>query len=393
MTARYGAEVAGGAEALCRGTARALAGAGHELTVLTTTARDLGWRDHFPGGSWLEDGAVVRRFPAAAGDPARAEAIARRLALDPGDPALERRWSLAGGPVAPDLLAALAAARAEHEAVVFWGYLPATTHLGVGLVADRAVIVPTAHPEPMLRFSLVAAALGAAAGLAFLTPQERELVADLHGLGDRPAHVVGAGLDPPPVGPAATPSGLPSRFVLYLGRIEGAKGIAALVAGHRAHRESNGELGLVLAGRSAGDLRPPAWIHQAGFVSEAERATLLAAAEVVVLPSPYESLSLTALEAWQAGVPTLANARSAVLAGQTARSGGGLVYDSPAGYASALARLAADPALRARLGAAGAAFAATQTWAACTRRWEALLAEVRRPLMRSVPRAGRPSLA
>ena len=44
---RYGEEVAGGAEALCRATARALAERGDAVDVYTTTARDyLLWEPH-----------------------------------------------------------------------------------------------------------------------------------------------------------------------------------------------------------------------------------------------------------------------------------------------------------------------------------------------------------
>jgi glycosyltransferase involved in cell wall biosynthesis len=224
----------------------------------------------------------------------------------------------------------------------------------------------------------------AAASLAFMTPEERRLVDDLHGVGGRPEAIVGAGLAPAPPGDgararAAVP-GLPPRFALYLGRVDPAKGVDALVRAHEAYRRAGGPLGLVLAGRPAGGLRLPGWVVTTGFVDEGARADLLDAAEVVALPSPHESLSLAALEAWRAGRPTLANSSSEVLAGQTARSGGGLLYEGAVGYARQLSRLASDPELRAMLGGRGARFAAGQTWDACARRWRALLARVRRPL-------------
>ncbi len=149
---------------------------------------------------------------------------------------------------------------------------------------------------------------------------------------------------------------------------------------HEAYRRAGGPLGLVLAGRPAGGLRLPGWVVTTGFVNAQARADLLDAAEVVALPSPHESLSLAALEAWRAGRPTLANARSEVLAGQSARSGGGLLYDGAPTYAGQLSRLASDPELRAMLGGRGQRFSAGQTWDACARRWRALLARVRRPL-------------
>ena len=136
----------------------------------------------------------------------------------------------------------------------------------------------------------------------------------------------------------------------------------------------------MLAAGPAGGLRLPHWVVATGFVDAATRADMLEACELVVLPSPHESLSLAALEAWRAGRPTLATVRSDVLAGQTARSGGGLLYVDGLSYARQVARLASDAELRALLGSRGARFAAGQTWDACARRWRGLLARVRRPL-------------
>jgi glycosyltransferase involved in cell wall biosynthesis len=326
------------------------------------------------------DGPVrVRRFPVLPPDPARSAALLRDLALRPGDAAREAAWARAQGPVAPNLLAALARGGAD-DAVVCWTYLYATTQLTLALVRDRSVLVPLAHDEPTLRLGLSRGVTRMAAGLAFMTPEERDLVDDLHGIGARPSAVVGVGIEPGPPGDpvrARARRPLPQRFACYVGRVDAAKGVDGLVRAHAAYRAAGGGLGLVLVGRATGRLRLPAWAVTTGWVEEAERADLVAAAEVVVLPSAYESLSLSALEAWRAGRPTLATARSAVLAGQTARSGGGLLYAGPGTYARQLARLAADREERERLGRAGAAWAATQTWPAATARWRDLLARVR----------------
>ncbi|MEW6582266.1 MAG: glycosyltransferase family 4 protein [Actinomycetota bacterium] len=382
---RYGPEVAGGAEALCRRTAQALADAGDDVHVYTTTARDyLTWAPHYDEGV-TQDGAVtVHRHAVDPPDPHLAADLARMLAVRP-DQDIEARWARAQGPVTRGLLADLQGAARRHEVVALWTYLYATTQLAMPLVADRAVLVPLAHDEPMLRFGITRGVARLARGLAFLTPEERELVDHVLGIGDRPHAIVGAGIDPPPPGDphrARRLFGLPPRFALYVGRVDGAKGVDALVRHHQAYRDARGrgDLGLVLAGRPAGDLRLPDWVIATGFVDEAARADLYAAADVVVLPSPWESLSLVALEAWQARRPTLAYARSDVLAGQTARSGGGLLYTGADTYAEQLARLAANPDLRGELGDAGHAYALRHTWPACVDRWHDLLDRVRRPL-------------
>lgn len=383
---RYGEEVAGGAEGLCRSTAHALAARGEDIEVYTTTARDyLTWAPHYAPGTTRDGDVVVHRFDADPPDPARNAAVARELALGRGDDALERAWARAQGPVVPGMLHMLAGARARHEALALWTYLYATTQLAMPLAPERSVLVPLAHDEPMLRFGLTRGLVSLAAGLAFMTPEERRLVDDLHGVGARPEAVVGAGIDPAPPGDAAAARAalrLPARFALYLGRVDPAKGLDALVRAHGRYRAAGGPLGLVLAGRPAGAMALPDWVVTTGFVDDATRAGLLAASEVVVLPSPHESLSLVALEAWSRGRPTLATARSDVLAGQTARSGGGLLYVDAPTYARQLSRLASDPDLRATLGATGARWTAGHTWDACARRWRGLLARVRAPLTR-----------
>jgi glycosyltransferase involved in cell wall biosynthesis len=382
---RYGEEVAGGAEALCRATARALAERGDEVEVYTTTARDyLTWAPHYPEGTGRDGPVVVHRFAAETPDPALSARLSRALALGAGDDDAERAWARAQGPVAPGMLRALGAARSRPEALAAWTYLYATSQLAMPLAPERTVLVPLAHDEPMLRYGLTRGLVRMAGALAFMTPEERRLVEELHGLDGRPHEVVGAGLAPSPPGDGARARaalGLPVRFALYLGRIDPAKGLDALVRAHGRYRAAGGSLGLVLAGRPTVDMGFPSWVQATGFVDAATRADLLDASEVVVLPSPHESLSLVALEGWAAGRPTLATARSEVLAGQTARAGGGLLYADDLSYSRQLSRLAADPSLRRMLGGGGARWAAGWTWDACARRWRGLLAQVRGPLI------------
>src|SRR5438067_7133063 len=90
-------------------------------------------------------------------------------------------------------------------------------------------------------------------------------------------------------------------------------------------------------------------VRFAGLLSDRERVQALEAATVVVCPSPFESLSLLALEALAVGTPILANARSAVLVEHCVRSNGGLYYADRDEFVECLQLLLRDDKLRAAL--------------------------------------------
>src|SRR5439155_12384458 len=93
-----------------------------------------------------------------------------------------------------------------------------------------------------------------------------------------------------------------------------------------------------------------------GFLDEEAKRQVLAAAKLLIMPSPYESLSIVVLEAWAAGVPVLVNGQCAVLRGQCQRSGGGLEYTDYEGFKSALSRFVQNPSLARELGERGRRF-------------------------------------
>jgi glycosyltransferase involved in cell wall biosynthesis len=95
------------------------------------------------------------------------------------------------------------------------------------------------------------------------------------------------------------------------------------------------------------------FIRFAGRLSDEERMQALEAATVVVVPSPYESLSLLALESFAVGTPVLANARSDVLVDHCQKSNAGLFYADRDEFTECLQLLVGDRRLRAALGKNG----------------------------------------
>ena len=89
------------------------------------------------------------------------------------------------------------------------------------------------------------------------------------------------------------------------------------------------------------------------FVGRPKSIKALEAATVVICPSPYESLSMLALEAMSVGTPVLVNAQSPVLVEHCVRSNAGLYYENGDEFTECLRLLIADDALRTTMGENG----------------------------------------
>ena len=352
---RYGPRVAGGAEAYCRRVAHGLAGRGHDVEVVTSPADDyLTWTPTAPASVEHDGPVTVRRLTVA--EPRDIDAFARLdlrvTGLDrPPAPTVQHEWLRAQGPVLEGLQPIL---REPTDVSVFFTYLYAPTVHGlpVASAVAPAVLVPTLHDEPPLRLRAFDRAFDHADAVVVSTPEEQELVRRRFGP-TAPVELVGIGV-PPATVRAEDHTAHRDPTIVVLGRVDPAKATreaVRLVAAYRRQRPGT-QLRLVVVGDRLERLDEPE-VEFTGFVDDATRDRLLAAATVLVQPSYFESFSLVLAEAWTMGVPTLAQARCPVTAGQTRRSGGGLVYDDYADFEAALDLLLGDPQARRRLGAAG----------------------------------------
>src|SRR5208282_2843736 len=96
-------------------------------------------------------------------------------------------------------------------------------------------------------------------------------------------------------------------------------------------------------------------VHCVSGISDDALARLYGEAQVAVVPSLYEGFSLPAIEAMSCGVALVATTGGALpeVVGGDGDTGLLVAPDDPGALAAAIARLLDDPALRARLGAAG----------------------------------------
>ncbi len=376
---RYGEAIAGGSEAHCRLLAERLSFR-HDITVLTTCATDyVSWANATPAGETAEGGVRVLRFPVA-----QSRALKRFADISDvvfaGHASVEDEisWFRENGPDAPGLIEHLRAHGREYDLVLFWTFRYAPSFFGLPLVADRAVLVPTAEEDGAIALSVLREFFSLPAGYLFLTPEEQALVSSRAERAPAFAAVIGMGLDPaPPASGAALPPEVRGRYVLYLGRIDRNKGCHTLFEYFEEYAATRPDVSLVLAGPTKMIVPTHSRIVSLGYVSDDVRDAVLTGAEALIVPSPYESLSIVVLEAWNHGVPALVNGHCAVLSGQVHRANGGLAYRSAREFNAALDYLLDHPEERLALGTQGLAYVDQEyRWPTVIARVESLLARV-----------------
>jgi len=377
---RYGADIAGGSEGHCRLIAEHLA-AHHDVTIVTTCAKNhITWANHYPAGETHERGTRVLRFPVARErDMRRFMDLSDLIAADRATPDEQEQWFRENGPDAPELLEHLRRHGAGYDRVLFWSYRYADTYFGLPLAAERAVLVPTAEEDPVIHVDALEAFFARPKGFLFLTPEEQALVA-ARMPGGTPSAIIGSGLDPAPAASdlsSLDALGLSDPFVLYLGRIDPNKGCQTLIRHFLRYVEGGRPVQLVMAGPASMPIPDHPRIRPLGFVDEAVREALLRKARALIMPSPYESLSMVLLEAWNHGLPALVNARCKVLRGQVERADGGLYYSSAIEFIAGLDYLLDHPDAARQLGRQGLAYVDRQyRWPIVLEKIDALLAQV-----------------
>jgi len=358
---RYGVDISGGAELHARYIAERLSSR-LEIRVLTTCARDhVTWRNEFPPGLDQVNGVPVERFRVS-----RERSLpdlgvrSRRVFLRVHTLQEELEWLESEGPVSPSLIARLRRSGREFDFVLLFCVRYYHAYHGARALPERAVLVPTAEKEPALGLAIFQPIFRGVRAVMYNSFEERAAIQAVSGNGEVPGVVVGVSSDvPPAVEPARARRkfGLSRPFLVYVGRIDANKGCAELFDFFIRYAETSGrELDLVLVGTAALPIPAHPRIRHLGFVDNQDKFDVLAAAEALVMPSYYESLSMVALEAWALGRPVLANGRCDVLLGQCIRSNAGLYYDNATDFAAALDRLLDDPELAAALGRNGKDF-------------------------------------
>jgi len=390
------------------------------VDVLTTCARDNEtWRNEYAEGADRVRGVTVRRFANShVRDVAEFARYSDWIVQNTHAAADEMDWLKRQGPWSPGLLEYLKRHHKQYEALIFYNYRFAPTVLGVQIDPGRTILVPAAHDEPSIHLDIYRDVFRLPKAVAYLSEPERRFVAETFDRNAAIEETMGCGVDLPPHhaypksgGQSAEPdqsadaaqpdtdeptgdtdrfpSHVTSRgasfkrrhrihgpFALYGGRIDPGKGCEELIEYFSTYIATDGDASLVLMGLKLMPLPEEPFINFAGMLSEQERLQALEAATVVVCPSPYESLSLIALESLAVGTPILCNARSDVLVDHCLRSNGGLFYRDRDEFVECLKLLVSDERLRAAMGRSG------RDYVRRNYRWDVVLGKLDRMIAR-----------
>jgi glycosyltransferase involved in cell wall biosynthesis len=364
---------------------------GDRVTVLTTVADDTTyfWRggDALPAGTEVQNGVTIHRLPVDYGGRWWRRGLASltyRLRLPGND-----RWrTLEQGPLVAGLTNRVATSGAD---LVFANAFP-LQHMYDALAGAQQAEIPliylgALHLHDTWGYDrpMIYRAIRQASAYIAHTADERDAVV-MRGVDPANVAVIGAGVDLAPFAEAiADGSGARVRQALGVGDspmlLMMAKQVARkrfdlLLAAMRQVWATLPNARLLLAGgrgdysaKLATEIQqlPASWQRQVRVISdfaEAEKAALVAACDVMVLPSAEESFGIALIEAWACGKPVV-GAGVGAIASLIEHGTDGLhfTYPDATSLANACITLLTQPTLAATLGEAGLAkVRAHYTW-------------------------------
>lgn len=332
---RYGLEVNGGSEYYTRLIAERLANH-FEVDVITTKALDYTtWANYYKNDVEKINGVNVLRFPVKS---LRADDFndyngryLEYIRTNGTDLKREDVWFEKQGPLCPDAIDYIRKNKDKYDVFIFVTYLYYLTVKGLPEVAEKAVLIPTAHEEPFIHFKTFETIFNLPKAFVFLTDEEKSLVQNLFSCKNIMCDVMGTGVEIPSVPDASAfreKYNINDEYIIYVGRIDEGKDCPMLFKYFLEYqkRHSESKLKLILMGKQVCDIPKSNDIISLGFVSEEDKFNGICAAKCLVLPSKFESLSISVLEAMSLSVPVIVNGVCQVLKGHCTKSNGGLYY-------------------------------------------------------------------
>jgi glycosyltransferase involved in cell wall biosynthesis len=325
---RYGIEINGGSEQYTRMLAEHLIEI-YDIEILTTCALEhTTWKNYFLEGLQSLNGVPVRRF--RVDKPRDINSFYRYYSHDlPDNPDTENEWIDRQGPVCTKLIKYIGEHKDEYDIFIFVTYLYYHTVRGIGLANEKAILIPTAHDEPYIRFSVYKNIFSIPKAIIFLTEEEKLLTYSIFHNQHILNEIIGMGVTLPR---EINLESFKSKYclndyIIYAGRVEEGKGCVELFDFFIRYKSRNpSNLKLILIGKAIMQIPHNSDIISLGFVSDSDKYNGMAGAKLLVQPSVNESLSIVVLESLALGIPIFVNGKSEVLQGHCRKSNAGLYY-------------------------------------------------------------------
>ena len=345
---RYGLEVNGGSEAYCRQIAEKLSSI-YDVSVLTTCAEDyVTWENKYQEGiEKINDITVIRKKVVEPRTQKKFSKATDIINFDKENLLSGIEWQKAQGPYSLELLNYLSNHKEEYDVIIYMTYLYFTTYFGIQIAPEKSILIPTAHDEPPIYFGIFNSIFHLPRCILYLTNSEKNFVTKKFHNNYVNSDIVGVGID---IEKDVENINLKDRFhiedeyLIYLGRIDESKGCKNMIDYFLEYKAKyNNNLKLALAGKTAMNIPVNNDILNLGFVSEIEKINLLKNSKALILPSEFESLSLSTLEAMYFGIPVLVNGKCDVLKDHAILSKAGLYYMNKLEFIESLAYIDENP--------------------------------------------------
>lgn len=353
---RYGEKVNGGAEVFAKLIAEKL-NEKNDVTILTSRALDYRfWKPELSEGETIENGIKIIRFnheQKATGKNIiqqnrgyKGRHLYQKFYRFLGKPAWylklfpsaeitetnQLKWVENEGPAMYDLINYLKENEKLYDAFIFITYLYYPSVVGLLTVPSKSIFIPTMHNEKAAYYPIFKKTMTSSRYLLFLTESEQKFSNKLFKIDNIKQAVITVGIDEQDDfkdNDVLKKYSINSKYIIYVGRIDSAKGCDILVKFFIDFINKNKiDLLLVLAGKYSEVLMMHPKIIYTGFISEYDKIQLMKQAEVLVIPSQYESLSLVLLESFACKTPVMVNGKCEVLKDHILKSNGGWVYEN-----------------------------------------------------------------
>ena len=352
---RYGTEVTDSSARYARQLAEQLVRR-YEVEVLTTKALDdKTWRNWYARDKENLRGVNVRRFRTEKERAGNLEAYTNTYMEEcqSGKKSIgvEKIWIEKAGPYEPDCIRYIIRSRNKYDVIIFIGFMNYLTVAGMPEAAGKAVLVPLIKEDsPYFQFLTFQKMFTMPRGFIFLTDEERMLVRRRFRTQGIPCEVMGTGTNIPDNVDESSfyhKYQIRERYIVYSGRIDEEKNCPELVNYFLEYKKRNPgkRLKLVLMGEICCNIPKSEDIITTGYVSEQDKYSGIAGAELLCIPSSHENYPEALLSAMAMGVPVLVNGRCSTLREHCVRSNAGLYYENFFEFEGILDRVLSDSRL------------------------------------------------